>query len=49
MEKSDEFVGARVPVGLKKKLKVKARKEGRTLSGYIKLICSKAVKHEKRK
>ena len=44
MEKSEEFIGVRVPIVLKKKLKAKAKKKGRTLSDYIKILFHKDVK-----
>jgi len=43
MDKSEEFIGVRVPVALKKKLKARARKEGRSLSSFLKMICFKAI------
>ncbi len=43
-EKSEDSVSVRIPLSLKKKMKVKAGKEGRTLSNWLKQLCFKAVK-----
>ena len=44
MDKSEGFIGIRVPIALKKKLKARAKKDGRTLSDYIKRIFIRELK-----
>jgi len=46
MEKSEEFIGVRVPIEMKAKLKRNARLSGRTLSDYIKIILKRVKKKE---